>query len=79
MKTYTNTIVPLISKSGYVPMKHNVATKMTDDLTDAVETQTANPIFNAHVRQMFLDNLLRGGYPLMLGEDSDKVYHTFSR
>ncbi|KAG5184532.1 hypothetical protein JKP88DRAFT_48182 [Tribonema minus] len=81
--TFTGQIAPLVSKRGYVSMKHNVATKLTDDLTAVMHTATANPVFDAHVRQMFLDNLLRGGYPIMMGDASRgeelKVYHTFSR
>jgi hypothetical protein len=62
---------------------------LIEELTTSVETNTANPLFNGAVKQMFLDNSLRGGLPTILGAvegdlnyDEDpkvKVYHTFSR
>lgn len=33
-----------------------------------------------YVRQQYMDNWLRGGFPVVLGDDSNpKVFHTFSR
>ena len=66
---------------------------MIDEITSSVSTKTSNGLFNGHIKQMFLDNALRGGVPMILGdtegdrpmrpdvdEDSKlKVYHTFSR
>lgn len=62
---------------------------MISEMTMGVDTNTTNPLFDSTVRQMFLDNSLRGGMPTILGNvDSDttydedpgvKVYHSFSR
>jgi len=85
--------VPKIAKTvtapGYISTKFARARIMINELTMGVDTNTTNPLFDTTVRQMFLDNSLRGGVPTILGNvDSDttydedpgvKVYHTFSR
>lgn len=49
---------------------------LTQQLTDVIDTHTADPIFDAYCRQSFLDNVLRGGWPVLWG---DNVYHLYSR
>ena len=66
----------LITKS-YIDKKQNNARKLTKELTDVIKTESASPVFDAYCRQTFLDNLLRGGYPLILG--NKHVYHVYSR
>ena len=81
-----------ITKAGYVGEKYRLARSMIDDLTSSVETKTTNHLFDGAVKQMFLDNSLRGGMPFVLGDvDTDakysnydeddrvKVFHAFSR
>ena len=46
------------------------------DLVKDVETKTAKPIFDAYIKQNYLDNLLRGGYPITF---DDHVYHLYAR
>lgn len=85
-------IAKKISKSGYAVDKLERARDLMDELTSSVETHTANHLFNGAIKQNYLDNSLRGGMPLILGEldyearssnaDEDdrlKVYHVFSR
>ncbi|TVP96938.1 MAG: cellobiose phosphorylase [Acholeplasmatales bacterium] len=45
-------------------------------LLEDVHTETALPLFDAYVKQNYLDNLLRGGYPEKIG---DTIYHLYSR
>lgn len=81
-----------ITKAGYVGDKFRLAKSMMDDLTSGVETNTTNHLFDGAVKQMFLDNSLRGGMPFILGDVDDdakysnydedervKVFHAFSR
>ena len=85
-------IAKKISKTGYASDKLDRARELMDELTSSVETHTANNLFNGAIKQNYLDNSLRGGMPLILGEldyearssnaDEDdrlKVYHVFSR
>lgn len=82
-------IVNIITAPGYVQSKFQRARQLIDELTAGVETNTANPLFNGAVKQMFLDNSLRGGMPTVLGniasdnnydeDESVKIFHAFSR
>jgi len=81
-----------IIRMGYVEEKFQLARDMINELTSSVETNTTNHLFDGAVKQMFLDNSLRGGIPMILGDvdasakysnyDEDervKVFHVFSR
>lgn len=82
-------IIETITQPGYVEKKFQRARSLINELTVGVETNTANPLFNGAVKQMFLDNSLRGGMPTIMGNvesdlnyDEDpavKVFHPFSR
>ncbi|MFA9380197.1 MAG: cellobiose phosphorylase, partial [Acetanaerobacterium sp.] len=51
-----------------------------DDLTKDVCTQTAVGLFDRYISQSYLDNFLRGGYPLVFpAGGKNHVYHVFSR
>lgn len=88
--------VPVISRRltvpGFMEYKRSRAREIHEQVVIRSETITANKLFDAHIKQMFLDNSLRGGIPLILGERNDehryldadeseelKVYHVFSR
>ncbi len=50
---------------------------LTDTIGKRVKTHTANPIFDAYCSYTYLDNCLRGGFPLLLG--GKQVFYAFSR
>lgn len=81
-----------VSEGGFAQYKFSRARELIQQITSGVETNTGNMLFDGHVQQMYLDNSLRGGVPVLLGEvdeqsrsesaDDDtrlKVYHLFSR
>jgi hypothetical protein len=82
-------IANIVTGPGFVEKKYRRAQVLIDGLTSGVETTTVNPLFNGAVKQMFLDNSLRGGFPTVIGlVDSDatydedervKIFHAFSR
>lgn len=85
-------IAKTVTEAGYVAKKFEQARTMIDALTSSVETQTTSHLFDGAVKQMFLDNSLRGGMPMVLGnvdesarysnydeDDRIKVFHVFSR
>jgi len=64
----------------YVREKRREARELARELTDIVATTTSAPLFDAYCRQTFLDNVLRGGWPMLLGDDErPHVYHIYSR
>jgi len=88
--------VPVIARRveqvGFSLYKFTRARELVKQITASVETNTGSQLFNGHVQQMYLDNSLRGGIPIILGEVDDdvstsiadedprlKVAHLFSR
>ena len=69
-----------LAQPAYVQQKRQEATQLVDQLTDVVATHTSSPPLDAYTRQTFLDNVLRGGWPLLLGsKEKPLVYHIYSR
>ena len=69
-----------LTQAAYVQQKRQEARQLVEELTDAVASQTALPQLDAYTRQSFLDNMLRGGWPLILGDEAKPaVYHIYSR
>jgi hypothetical protein len=60
----------------WVERKYREALARTGRITDAVTTETAEPLFDGYIRQSYLDNILRGGDPKVLG---GKVLHLYGR
>jgi hypothetical protein len=80
MEIFLSTYSPKVRSEGYVGTKRQAAATLVKTITDKVATTTGSPIFDAYIKQNFLDNTLRGGLPLALGNPSEnKIYHTFSR
>lgn len=85
-------ILRRLTQPGFVEYKFKRTREICQQISTSVETKTADPLFDGHVQQIFLDNSLRGGIPSILGEVDDnirmmsadedvrlKVYHLFSR
>ena len=53
------------------------ARRLAVQLTDPIATRSGDDRFDAYCRQTLLDNLMRGGWPQVLG--GRHVYHVFSR
>ncbi len=60
----------------YFISKFEEADELTDTLTDAVDTKTGNPTFDAYTRVNYMDNVLRGGSPIDL---AGHVFYVYSR
>ncbi|MDP4090077.1 MAG: cellobiose phosphorylase [Bacillota bacterium] len=64
----------------YIEKKEKEARELADSLVDDVRTKTSSNLFDKYVSQCYLDNILRGGYPLFFNAGSKKhVYHVYSR
>lgn len=62
---------------AYFEQKLARAVELTKQVTDVMDTKTANPAFDAYCRQNFLDNVLRGGMPIPLGEK--EIFYVYAR
>lgn len=62
--------------ASFFRSKFAEADDLTDDLTKAVATKTADPVFDSYTRVNFMDNVLRGGSPIDL---NGHVFYVYSR
>jgi len=64
----------------FILSQKELSENLVQDITSPIETVTNEPLFDAYMSQSYLDNILRGGYPLVFeGEDEDIIYHIYSR
>lgn len=65
---------------NYIEEKEEEARRLVDSLVKDTFTKTSNNLFDKYIGQCYLDNVLRGGYPLFFNEEGKKhVYHVYSR
>ena len=62
---------------AYCEAKRREAAELADELCRGIETHTASEEFDAYCKYTYLDNILRGGYPMRLG--SNKIFYVYSR
>ena len=85
-------IADVITAPGYVMRKFDEARSFMSKTLSGVQTSSADHLFNGAIKQMFLDNSLRGGLPTIMGDVDDslldytydedsrvKVFHVYSR
>ena len=73
-------LVAQISGPQWFQDRYAQAVALGRDLSDAVETKTADPVFDAYCRQTYVDNLLRGGTPIFFEKDGKKTpFYHYSR
>ena len=63
--------------TDYFTLKKARARELTNTLTDPIDTHTADTRFDEYCRYTFMDNALRGGAPIRLG--NNKVFYVYSR
>ncbi len=75
-----NQKVTEFTQLGYEESKQAEAKKLTGELTADVESHTAKDVFDEYMKQCYLDNFLRGGYPFLFGSgENKKIVHLYSR
>lgn len=66
--------------AGWFRQKQSAARALTDQMTDAIRTVSADPVFDAYCRQTYLDNLLRGGEPIRFkAGNQQNIFYLYSR
>lgn len=69
-----------VMANGYMNQKYSESQSLVSEITEDAMTKTDSPLFDAYVKQSYLDNVLRGGYPILLEtENRPFVYYVFSR
>ena len=69
-----------ILAEGFLNKKETETERVHNYYADHIFTVSNNPELDAYTRQTFMDNLLRGGFPISLGSEGDETtYHIFSR
>lgn len=63
--------------ASYFTKKHAENDAIIDELADTIATKTADPVFDAYCKQTYIDNVLRGGYPIQL--PGGHVFYVYSR
>ena len=69
-------LLPKITKAEYIEEKMQEAGDILEELLKDVESKTAFPAFDAYIKQNYMDNFLRGGYPEPIGQ---QIYHLYAR
>ncbi len=71
-----NDLLKKYAESGFSRRKLEQANETADELTSDVRTETAIPAFDKYIEQCYMDNFLRGGYPVAM---DGKVLYLYSR
>jgi len=74
-----NTSLPRIRQKNFFAEKEKENQQLIQELTGPIAAASANPAWDAYSRQSYLDNVLRGGKPVVLGEKRERVFYIYSR
>lgn len=75
-----DTHVGLLLKQGYLDEKQKENEVLINSICNRVATKSSSQKFDNYCEQNFLDNMLRGGLPVTLGEGKHtKNYYVYSR
>lgn len=69
-------LVEKAATKNYFEDKEVRAEQLTEELTENIMTKTGHEVFDAYCQQSYLDNVLRGGYPISVG---NHVFYIYSR
>ncbi len=68
-----------ITSAEYFEKKKKENKEIIDSLCEKINTNSNSQEFDNYCRQTFLDNFLRGGYPITVGNKNKKTYYVYSR
>ncbi len=75
-----NSSVSKITKPGYLAKKREENKQIIEDLQQDISTSSSSREFDLYAKQTYLDNIMRGGYPLLFkSKDYDPVFYIYSR
>jgi len=68
-----NSTIPKITKPGYLTRKRQENKNIIEELKQDIFTQSNLPEFDLYAKQTYLDNIMRGGYPIIFSRPSLKI------
>src|SRR3990167_707880 len=75
-----NRYVARASRKGYVDAKQEENRRLVESIKSRTFTATASAAYDLYCGQTYLDNVMRGGLPIHLGNRGDGVlFHVYSR
>lgn len=75
-----NASIPKITKAGYLTQKKKENKDTIEGLQQDITTGSSSLEFNLYSKQTYLDNILRGGYPLFFNSgDKKSIFYIYSR
>jgi len=78
--TTLNSSISKITSAGYIAKKREENKKTIEDLENDITTSSSSREFDLYAKQTYLDNIMRGGYPLIFKlENRDPVFYIYSR
>lgn len=76
-KTYLKQFLEEKKDGIYFEEKREEAENLMEELCSGIATKTASESFDIYCQYTYMDNVLRGGYPILLG--NNKLYYVYSR
>ncbi len=68
-----NSSIPRIVKPEYLSQKKEENKKIIEELQNDITTASSSEEFNLYAKQTYLDNIMRGGYPIIFSRPSSVV------
>jgi len=79
-KEILNATIAKIIKPGYITQKKEENKKTVLELESDIDTEGSSREFNFYARQTYLDNIIRGGYPINFSSNTSKTtFYLYSR
>ena len=71
--------VERFTSERYLEEKRKEANAILEEIVKDVFTKTSSRLFDEYVKQCYLDNVLRGGYPVVFDREKPLVYYLYLR
>jgi len=75
-----NASIPRIASRSYLSKKREENKKIIEELQKDMRTESSSAEFNLYAKQTYLDNIMRGGYPIIFKSDHTPcAFYLYSR
>ena len=76
-----NELLDEIVNEKFIDDKQKENIEVVESMMKDVNVDTKNTLFNEYIKNTYLDNMLRGGYPFSFnaGDNKDYIYYLYSR